>query len=585
LAISRTIALVLTLLAAEAATAAAPTVDSLYPAGAQRGTSVTVTATGKLDPWPLLAWADSPGIRFEPSTKPGEFTVRISPDVPVGPHLYRLYSKESASAPRCFIVGDHPEIAEAEPNDDLSTPQLPRRAIPTPAFIRLPANLTQVPVDRPLTINGQLDKSGDVDCYAVDLRAGQTLVASVVGRRLGSAIDPMLHLLDSAGNELAYAQDGLGLDPLLACRVPRDGRYVVRVSAFAYPPAADVKLAGGKNAVYRLTLTTGSYVRSVCPSGIARGSRATLRPMGWNLTSDRIDLDAKALLPGEDHLNLLLPGDLGRLRIPVGDGAEVIENRASSAAGDILIPPSNVTGVIAAPGEEDRYTLELPKGARLSIAIEAAAVRSPLDAVIRIEDATTGKTLASDDDTGAASDPKIEWTAPADGHYRIVVADRFHKGGEDYFYRLEVAPPHPTVAATLDADAYALAAGKSVQVKLKVARRNGHASPMVAVATGLPPGVTATSADVPEKGGDVTLTLTVTSDAKAAAAPFRILILGTEPARPEFATAVFEFVKDKEKAGTPELIDRTPDAWLTVTPPPPATVPTTAPATAPAKPK
>jgi Bacterial pre-peptidase C-terminal domain len=585
----RIIILPIALFAAQSVRAAAPVLDNLFPAGAQRGATITLTATGKLEPWPLQAWTDSPAIRFEPSKKPGEFTVRVAPDAPVGPHLVRLYSAEGASALRCFIVGDQSEIVEVEPNDELASAQRPNRPLVLPAFVRLPAISTQIPVPLPLTINGQLDKSGDVDCYAVDLEAGQTLVASVVGRRLGSAIDPMLHLLDESGNEVAFAQDGLGLDPLLAFRAPRDGKYVVRISAFAYPPAADVKLAGGKNGVYRLSLTTGPYVRCVCPSGVTRGARATLRPIGWNLTSDRIDLDAKALLPGEDHLNLLLPGDLGRVRVAIGDGVEVIANRATTRAasreGEVLVPPVNVSGVIAAPYAEDCFSVHVAKGARVDVLVEAAAAGSPLDAVLRIEDAASGKALGSYDDAGPSSDPKIEWTAPADGRFRIVVTDRFHKGGGDYFYRLEVAPPRASVSATLDADAYTVAAGRSAPLKLKIARRNGHATPMVAVATGLPSGVTATSVEIPASGGDVTLTLTAAGDAKPAAAPIRILLLGTQPTRPEFVTAVFEFAKDREKAGTPELIDRTADLWLTVTPPSPATRPATAPTAAPAKAK
>jgi hypothetical protein len=191
------------MVSANIAQAAPLVVDSIYPAGGARGTTVTVTAAGKFDKTPLKMWADTSALQFEAGKTAGAFTVKIPADAPLGPHLVRVYSADEVSTARCFIVGDQPETAEAEPNDDFSKPQ---------AIAQLPA-----------LINGQLDKAGDVDCYAVQLAAGQTLVASVQGRRLGSAIDPMLHLLDANGQELAYAQDGLGLDPLLVYHVEKAG--------------------------------------------------------------------------------------------------------------------------------------------------------------------------------------------------------------------------------------------------------------------------------------------------------------------------------------------------------------------------
>jgi len=38
-------------------------------------------------------------------------------------------------------------------------------------------------------------------------------IASVQGRRLGSSIDPMLHLLDPDGTQVAFTHDGLGRKP------------------------------------------------------------------------------------------------------------------------------------------------------------------------------------------------------------------------------------------------------------------------------------------------------------------------------------------------------------------------------------
>jgi hypothetical protein len=545
--------------------AAAPVLDALNPAGAQRGTTTTVTAAGKFDKWPVQLWTDTPAIKFEPLNDSGKFKVTVSPDAPPGPHLVRAHSPEGASALRCFVVGQPPEIAEAEPNDELAAAQPTTRPATQPA---------QPPL--PLTINAQLDKAADVDCYAVQLKAGQTLVASVEGRRLGSGIDPILHLLDQIGQELAFAHDGLGLDPLLAYRASKDGTYIVRVTAFAYPPAADIKLTSGKNAVYRLCLTTGPYVRAAIPAGVTRGQRTTVRLLGWNLPSNQIEVDATAVPPRDDHLLITLPGAQFPFHIDVSDAPELIDAGSANAL-STLLPPVNVSGVIAAPGEEDRFALSAKKGQRLLIAVKAASTASPLDGVLRIED-SSGKAINTEDDAQGTADPRLDWAAPADGTFHIILTDRFRKGGPDYHYRLEIKTPTPEIAATIDPDTYTLTAGKSAALKLTTARRNGHAAPIVAVVTGLPSGVTSTSAEVPAKGGDISLTLTAAPDAKPASAPIRVMLLATDPADPQAIAATYDFKKDKEKPGTPDFFERSPDLWLTVLPPPttkPATTSTT----------
>src|SRR5262245_51329637 len=149
--------------------AAAPTLDHLFPVALQIGTTNSITAVGKFDPWPPKVWIDAPGIVFMPETNSGKFTLEIATNAAVGPHLIRLFNDHGASAPRFLIMTDEPQLAEREPNDDFSKPQ---------PIVRFPASL-----------NGRLDKSGDVDSYAAPLEAGQTLIASLEAYTLGSPVD------------------------------------------------------------------------------------------------------------------------------------------------------------------------------------------------------------------------------------------------------------------------------------------------------------------------------------------------------------------------------------------------------------
>jgi hypothetical protein len=533
------------LLCAMSAGAAPPVLDSFFPPGAERGTTVEVSASGKFEKWPVKVWTDSAGLRFESLEKNGKLTAHVAADTPPGPHLVRVYTADGASALRCFVVGDQLEMPEAEPNDELAKGQVVK--------------------DLPVTINGQLAKNGDVDCYAVQLSAGQCLVASVQGRRIGSPIDPMLHLLAEDGTQVAFVHDGLGLDPLLVYRAQRSGRFTIRVSAFAFPPAAEVKFAGGKDAVYRLSLTTGPYVRAVSPSGVTRGQKASLRPIGWNLNSTAIEVDATKVAADVDHVFVPVPGGEGRMRIEVGDGAEFDEPANPQQPLSKLTPPVNVTGTIAAPAEEDRIQFMAKKGERLEFLVRTVSVGSALDAVVRIQDGA-GKTLATGDG-GTAGDAKLAWSAPNEGVYRATIADLFHNGGPEYRYRLEIKRPVAELRATVENDAYALAPGKGVTMKVSIARKNDYAVPLVAVVTGLPAGVTATSAEIgPKAGGDVSLVLSAAADAKPASGPIHVMLLGTDVARPGAMAATVDLRKDVDKPGGQALIDRTAEVWLTVSP-------------------
>ena len=530
--------------------AAAPVVEFLYPAGGQRGTTVAVKAGGKLDKWPVQAWTDAPGLKVQPGAESGSLTIQIDKDVAAGPHLLRLYNAEGPSVPRVFVVGEGPETAETEPNDEASRAQ---------AVKELPA-----------TINGRLDKNGDVDSYAVKLEAGQWLTAVVQGRRLGSPMDPLLHAYDAEGHQVGFAHDGLGLDPLLVFRASKAGTYYVRVSAFAFPPAADVKLAGGAQDVYRLNLRAGAPALHVMPAGVRRGTKARVQLVPWRQGAGEArskEVDATAVADGDDSVLVPGCGAEGGLRVYVGDGPEWTEAEAgSAAAAQPPAAPFAVTGRVEHDGEEDGFRFTARKGEQVVFSVHSVALVSAMDPALRVED-ESGKALASDDDGGGrdpmsplGGDARLEWDPGADGVYRVVVSDLYGRGGEGYVYRLAVQKKNPAMVATVTGDEFRVAAGKSESIKVRVIRRTGDDRGLVVTATGLPAGVTATAAEVPAASGDMTVTLTAAADAKAAAGPFQVMVLSTDPQYPSANPASAALRKDKGQ----ELVAQTQALWLTV---------------------
>src|SRR5439155_2670608 len=128
-----------------------PTLDYIFPAGGQQGTTNIVSVGGKFDPWPPKIWIDCPSVQFAAQRNKGAFKVSIATNAPVGPHLLRIFNSDGASVPKSFVIGDENEIAEVEPNDSWKQAQ----------------QITNLPV----VVNGRLEKSGDVDSFAIRLDA------------------------------------------------------------------------------------------------------------------------------------------------------------------------------------------------------------------------------------------------------------------------------------------------------------------------------------------------------------------------------------------------------------------------------
>src|SRR5437763_3466184 len=103
--------------------AAPPTLTYLFPAGAQRGTTVEVTAAGTFERWPVGAWVSGGGVVAKAGKEKGKLSVTVAPDAVPGTYWVRLHDGQGASALRPFLVGTLPEVLEKEPNDDPKKPQ------------------------------------------------------------------------------------------------------------------------------------------------------------------------------------------------------------------------------------------------------------------------------------------------------------------------------------------------------------------------------------------------------------------------------------------------------------------------------
>jgi hypothetical protein len=447
-----------------------PTLDRLFPAGAQRGRTVEVTAEGSFDPWPVSAWVQGRGIEVRPAEAKGKLTVVVAADAPAGFAWIRLFNKEGASELRPFLIGTLPEVVEVEPNDAPSAPQ---------RIETLPA-----------TINGRLAKAGDVDGFAVDLRAGQTLVAALRGHEgLGSPMDAILQIARPDGIVLGQGDDSAGLDPRLVFEVPSDGRYIVRAFAFPSEPSSTIRFAGGDAYLYRLTLTVGPFADHAVPLAVPKDHLGWVGVAGWNLPDEIRTLPVTIIDPDSgrgqaDHPRLAAPVEVQI----VPHSVSLEQFMLTPATLQLLTPPVSLIGRLGMAGERDVYRFPAEKDRVIVVRVVSRSLGFPLDPVLRVFD-PEGKLVAELDDDRSGRDPEIRLAPRSSGEYRAEVRDLNGRAGSRCVYRLDLLPATPDFRLTIPGDRFTLSSDKPLEIAVTIDRRDNFAEPVTLTVHGLPEGV------------------------------------------------------------------------------------------------
>jgi hypothetical protein len=448
--------------------AAPPKLDYFFPAGAQRGTTVIVTAAGTFTPWPVKVHVDGKGLDVKPAKASGQLAITIAKDAEPGVRWIRLYNDEGASVARPFIVGLLPEITEQEPNDDPQKPQV----VAQPSVV----------------INGRLGKTDDVDTFAVKLTKGQTLVASLEAHHtLRSPMDGVMQILSADGFVLEQNDDYHGLDPQIAFTAPKDGTYLVRIFAFPSMPDATVRFAGKETYIYRLTLTTGPYVEYAYPLAVPSSAPSTVELIGWNLPAElrKFPITVRA---GVKTLSLFDPRCAGVFEIRQEPHPAIA--RAKTPLD--VTPPVTVTGKIEKRGAVDVYQFKASKGQKLALRIDSHTLGFPLDPVLTVTD-PAGKTLNQAKAPKIGADPSLDFTATQDGVYRVEVRDLVNSGSFRHVYRLRIAAPTPDFTLTVAADTFTLSAAKPLEIPVTITRTAGFKDDITLRVEGAPKDVTVTT--------------------------------------------------------------------------------------------
>jgi len=425
-----------------AASAAPPELTAIEPRGAQRGKSITLTLIGEHLTEGAKVLSSLPAA-FTPLTPPQEsmsaghrlpFLVEIRPDAAIGAYPIRVYTADGASNILLFTVGAFPEIIEGE--------SMPESREHSNDSIQTAERITA-----PVTVNGTLN-GPDRDYYCVKAKRGERLVFEVEARRVGSAIDPVLTITDSAGRQIARNEDaaGLGVDSRIDITFPGDGEY--------YAMVQDARLSKQKQNFYRLKVANFPYAESIFPLGGTRGTKVDVEFFGGNLPEPRKgSVDLSQLSPKQRSTPVNLPGDAGSLPFlfVAGDLPEQIEPERHDANEAVMLEPSTVmNGRISKAGEVDRYRLEVSPGDHWELELMARGLgTSSLDGVVTVYNAK-GRKLSSAGDKPpkqdvfsllsagrTSSDPWLEFQVPPDAREIVItVEDLLQRGGQGFGYRL-----------------------------------------------------------------------------------------------------------------------------------------------------
>jgi hypothetical protein len=282
----------------------------------------------------------------------------------------------------------------------------------------------------PVAIDGQCEGTL-FDYYRFSAKAGERISCEVVATRLGWDFDPLVRVLDSRGNEILIADDdpATGADPRFVFRAPADGQYVLELRDNRYKP-------GGR---YRLRLGDFPLVTTPLPLAVQRGTATRIGFCGPSVEGlDDLTIFAPAVAPAE--IGLGMKGAASRssswATLLATDVPVFSEFSAGASGQPVSIKlPAVVSGILAKPGERDRFPLEGKKGTRVSFRAKTRSVGSAAVLALRLLDGA-GKQIGESQVTDS-DEPSLNVTLPGDGKYELAVEELAGRGGSDYGYAVE----------------------------------------------------------------------------------------------------------------------------------------------------
>lgn len=524
--------------------------DRLQPLGASAGTSIEVEIQGNdIEDLEGLVF-DHPGLSAEPiPDRERWYRVDVAPDVPVGTYDVYLSGRFGISNPRLFAVTRGlVDVADNGANHSSDTAQA---------------------LEMKSAVNGTADGNAE-DYYRFVAQDGQRITIDCQAQRLDSQLDGVMTLTTLDGRILASSSDYYGQDPFIDFLPPTGGQYLIRVHDLSY--------RGGQP--YRLVLSDLPQIENVFPAAVQIGKSSDLLALGRNLTAvggvaeasgaDALPLerwqfpfmtDVDVATFGEyrfrDHpthhsvLSTAATCTLTGVQVeppgveslwsfppvlvtPHPVQTEQEPNDLATAAQHVTLPLV-IAGRFDELQDADWYELQVPEDGNYVFNVYCERIAGRADAYVALLD-SDGNRLNEFDDyghrinafDGHLRDPSQEISLQAARTYRVLVQDRYRRGGPRYHYVLEVVPAEADFHAAVihrsnpNPAGTTIYKGAATYMDVVIHHRGNARGEITITAENLPPGlhVAPTTINNDTRG---TLVLWADADAPDWTGPLRLL--------------------------------------------------------------
>ena len=430
-----------------------PRLDRVTPLGAAAGTTVEIEVAGADIDGATKMLFDHPGITAK-HVKDRKFALTVAADVPAGTYDARLVGKSGITNPRLFAVQHgFTEVAEKAGNEDREKAQ---------------------PVAVNSVINGT-SKSGKESVFRFPAKKGQRIVAECFAQRLDSPLDGNLTITDAEGRQLASNGDYAGRDPLAEFVTPADGDYFVTLN--------DLSFRGGHP--YRLVLSDRPHVENLFPRVVQAGKKSEVtvygrnlgggaKPSAWTVNELSLEEMTESVTPPADILTRGLfrftDHPTGHSVLPtaatctlhgfqhrgvpllVTDMPVTLEQEPND---DPLKPqplplPVTLAGRFDKPRDADWYEIRPTETGSYSFEVYCERIAGRADPYLVVLDEKDNRVAELDDFgirmnafDGHLRDPQGVVNLQAKKTYRVLVQDRYRRGGARYQYVLTIRQAVP----------------------------------------------------------------------------------------------------------------------------------------------
>ena len=518
----------------------------LFPAGAQRGTTVKVHIGVEQTPPHAKFFIDGEGVvgnselatevfdvgQSSPRRAPTEVPIhyprqwlgeiRVASDAGIGTAHWDITCAAGGSTGTLpFVIGELAEFVESESN---STPQ------------------SAEAIGLPVTVNGQIHGERDLDYYRFTLEPDQVVYCEVLARRLGSRLEPAVAILNLDGEVMAYQEDQLGDDPVLAFKSPEGGVYLLQVG--------NVTVHGSPAHVYRVNLTHTPVAPSVYPIGAPAG-----QPTSFTFSVMSGDGQTKTwvrelTLPADSgsdvyrHFDEALTHPVSLRTLPPGTPVIQSQTRNQRArtqhardqhAPDQHARPQETTTEISvgqvsngqlSPIAPHVYSLSVVDGQPLDIRVISPAECGGIS-LLQMEIVNPdGKSIHRTRLAPSPSSTKAyhHISNPSIGKYTIRISSLSPErsvGG----YQLDVLPAKANFQLHAGSDCLSVTQGASIEILVTATRHGGFNGPIQLRLDGLPDDIVAENTVIPE--GKITTKLKLSIPETALSTRHEIRLLGT----------------------------------------------------------